>query len=510
MSASNGANTANTYYKLTEALYKENSVEVKRLVKEAENYSDASFNYKTLAQRWATQTSKPVEGNLYGAKYYAEKASESLAESISTAQKYAEEATESASLAKTESSNASNYALQAKEYAEEAKNASSSGTLNVSTYMETRRNAIASPYNIQGDLAELIAKSFFYFCPYEWRIASDGTIRIPKGTYIEIGAKLYYVSYKTEAVITPTKKAGKDFYIYAVTEGSDSDKTPVEATFVVSENSTVPDGYDEETSRKIGGYHCLCADVGTIDGHPLSGYKAGDVLPNSLWDLWHRPVSDPEGMVYDPTQDIWVDIYLAYWNGSKLTSEFNTEPVIGGNTMDSNFMMFHGERFNEEFLSINKELPTRQQFISFANGAPYGASSSLTYKIYDSSTGGNTVEAFNRRDISNIGVECCTGSTWQWLADTTFVGQSAGSTVKNVLYDDTVDEENYGYFVGTDAVRLLAGYMYTNAQAIGRRSIYAGATPGSLDILNGEGFPSARGISQPLNKWANKNRYNMS
>lgn len=43
----------------------------------------------------------------------------------------------------------------------------------------------------------------------------------------------------------------------------------------------------------------------TITGHTLSGYVAGDVLPASVWDLSHRPKSEPEGMAYIDGIDMW-------------------------------------------------------------------------------------------------------------------------------------------------------------------------------------------------------------
>ncbi|UNF41144.1 hypothetical protein MNL09_03155 [Bartonella krasnovii] len=47
----------------------------------------------------------------------------------------------------------------------------------------------------------------------------------------------------------------------------------------MSVNATYPDGYTANNSGKIGGFHALCADVGTISGHPLSGYRAGIYYP---------------------------------------------------------------------------------------------------------------------------------------------------------------------------------------------------------------------------------------
>ena len=78
---------------------------------------------------------------------------------------------------------------------------------------------------------------------------------------------------------TAANRAGKDVYIYVCEQDGDIPK------ILLSANSTVPAGYTAATSRKIGGFHCLCLSVGTISGHQLSGYNTGDILPLSVWDL---------------------------------------------------------------------------------------------------------------------------------------------------------------------------------------------------------------------------------
>ena len=57
---------------------------------------------------------------------------------------------------------------------------------------------------------------------------------------------------------TPGTRAGTDFYIYACEPASGS-----EPDIVLSANSSTPDGYDADDSRKIGGFHCLCVTAGT-------------------------------------------------------------------------------------------------------------------------------------------------------------------------------------------------------------------------------------------------------
>jgi hypothetical protein len=86
---------------------------------------------------------------------------------------------------------------------------------------------------------------------------------------------------------------GKDYYVYACNDGG---------TLAWKESlaSTYPAGFNANTSRKFAGFHTLCANVGTIAGHTLTGYVANDVLPASIWDLRHRALNgNNEGLVYD-------------------------------------------------------------------------------------------------------------------------------------------------------------------------------------------------------------------
>ena len=209
-------------------------------------------------------------------------------------------------------------------------------------------------------------------------------------------------SWDASTYATAANRAGKDFYIYAVQPSSGT--VP---KIILSANSTVPTGYTASNSRKIGGFHCLCADVGTISGHTLSGYVAGNILPASIWDLYHRPVSSPEGMVWSGRK--WYDIYLASWNGSKLVSAY------GGTIADGeSSKKFTGEIFEEEFIRAGKVLISREDFKDCAYGSNEGTN---IYGSADPGTAGGHKDTASRRMISNIGCEDCCGALWQWTRD---------------------------------------------------------------------------------------------
>ncbi len=245
-----------------------------------------------------------------------------------------------------------------------------------------------------------------------WKVSGRTNLISPSWLKVAVNGNCYVKSsamtininsssnWDSSTYATASNRAGKDFYIYACDSSSG-------LKIVLSANSTVPTGYTATTSRKVGGFHGLCLSVGTISGHTLSGYVTGDILPASIWDLLHRPVSDPEGMVWSGRE--WVDIYLASWNGSKLVS------VYGGTIADGySSTPFHGELFAEKFGEVNKHLPFRDQFVSFAKG-----SNEMTniYGSADPTTTGGHKDTASRRMISNIGCEDCCGVLWQWTAD---------------------------------------------------------------------------------------------
>ena len=305
------------------------------------------------------------------------------------------------------------------------------------------------------------------------------TVTIPKDLKININGNCYISTInkplQLSTVDTPANLAGKDVYIYACEPTSGT-----EPIFVLSLNSTVPTGYTANNSRKIGGFHCLCLDVGTISGHTLSGYVTGDILVASVWDLIHRPKCSPEGMVYIPEVDIWMDIYLNSWNGSKLVS------VNGGITADgASTKKFHGEQFVERLADIKKRLPWRYEFQVAAKGSNECTN---IQGSTDANTTGGHVDTAGRRMISNYGLEDACGFLWQWAMDLGFAG---GADWTNSVYDSAVDDRSYGQTYGT-LYRLLLGARWDNGGASGSRS--ASCAHSSANVGVGS---SVRGASEP-------------
>ena len=315
-----------------------------------------------------------------------------------------------------------------------------------------------------------------YFSRDSLFTSNKTSIVIPKNMRININGEAY-ISTRNVTLNTSTlgkNLAGKDVYIYALA-GSGT-----EPDFVLSLNSTVPTGYTAENSRKIGGFHCLCKDVGVIKGHTLSGYVAGDILPATRWDLEHRPKGNPEGFAYEELTDCWIAIYLPSWDGTKLVSVYNGVIADGSSTKK-----WHGEAFYEQFAKQGMRLVWRHEFQMGAKGS--NEQTSIQGSSDPNTTGGH-VDTAGRRMISNIGLEDCCGVLWQFAMDLGFAG---GSNWTNSVYSSNVDDRSYGQTYGT-LYRLLLGSSWADGASCGSRS--ADCDVSSADVY--VSF-SSRGASEP-------------
>lgn len=315
-----------------------------------------------------------------------------------------------------------------------------------------------------------------YFSRDSLFTSNKTSIVIPKNMRININGEAY-ISTRNVTLNTSTlgeNLAGKDVYIYALA-GSGT-----EPDFVLSLNSTVPTGYTAENSRKIGGFHCLCKDVGVIEGHTLSGYVAGDILPATRWDLEHRPKGNPEGFAYEELTDCWIAIYLPSWDGTKLVSVYNGVIADGSSTKK-----WHGEAFYEQFAKQGMRLVWRHEFQMGAKGS--NEQTNIQGSSDPNTTGGH-VDTAGRRMISNIGLEDCCGVLWQFAMDLGFAG---GSGWTNSVYNSAVDDRSYGQTYGT-LYRLLLGAGWLYGGFSGSRSALCDSSSAHVYVSY-----SARGASEP-------------
>ena len=279
---------------------------------------------------------------------------------------------------------------------------------------------------------------------------------------------------------TAANRAGRDFYIYACVPTSGT--VP---TIVLSANSTVPTGYTATNSRKIGGFHCLCADVGTISGHPLSGYIAGDILPASAWDLLHRAESSNEGMVYDKNTDMWVDIYLNSYTGTTAAKTIRLHSTFGGVIADgASTEKFHWFKGVDVLMLDQKTLPTQREFMSLAKGSNEGTN--IAGSADPNTTGGHTDTA-GRRMISNIGCEDCCGVLWQW-------GIEGGGGNTGGAYQNAFDANDFSDVRGQqyqEPCRSFFGAGWAHAGVSGSRASNWGDSPLTLNATY-----ALRGVSR--------------
>lgn len=313
----------------------------------------------------------------------------------------------------------------------------------------------------------------------EWK--SKTQITIKGNNSIKIGTEWFFLENDLDLTVadildTGTIANGKDYCVYACNNSGT-------LVFRTSLASTFPAGFDANSSRKIGGFHTLCVSVGTISGHTLTGYVANDILPASVWDLKHRPVSEPAGMVYVDAIDKWVDIYLASGTGA------NTLSVYGGTISDNRNWM----DFVDDGAAVKKRLLKDYEFQVAAGGSNEGTN--IVGTADPVTTGGHNDTAA-RRMISNYGIEDMCGVMWQWLDEQSYrFGGAVNHTHQITVSGDpeTVTSGNpsvdvapiFSYKDETGGkgklntqgtygdIKLLAGGSWIDATACGSRGRYA-------------------------------------
>ena len=336
---------------------------------------------------------------------------------------------------------------------------------------------------------------------------------------------------------TAANRKGLDFYIYVVIPTAGS--VP---QILLSASSTIPTGYTTLTSRLLGGFHCFCAsnsvpanwatsqsyivgktvvpstgDVGywyrcvaahtsgteptwtttvgntnyytgtTVgwiceNAHTLANYVAGDILPQSVWDLKHRSAATYGniGQVYNSETNEWSGVYL--------TSGTYVAPTIvyAGTILVST-------DWNQSMSAaryLGMKLPSDYGFQSLAAGSNQltsingaAAPSPFTSIEYSDNTA--------RRMVSNIGCESCCGLVDQWLDEQSFrfdaptahthtisnVTGSAASYVSNAASADVAPAWAWDTSVTGHRGHLMKQGTYGDIKMTGGGSYYATDTP---------------------------------
>lgn len=305
--------------------------------------------------------------------------------------------------------------------------------------------------------------------------------------YLEVKEDTDYNVYNIMDTGASSLTAGKDYYLYVVAKNETNPETQEVIKTVelkASANSTYPTGYTATNSRKIGGFHTLCMAVTAANApalvdtdicatHPAIGYNAGDVIPNSVWCLSHRPISEPAGMVYVDKIDKWVDIYKQSGTG------LSTASAYGARVTDTRQPINH----QWDMQLVNKKLATDNDFTIFAEG------SNQKTAIYGSAapnpkTAGGHVDTAGKRMISIYFVEECCGYMWEWLDEIAPVGGSGWASYG--------DGDKRGQSYGMPYV-LRAGGAWDSSSSCGSRSRSANGGRSTAAANDG-----GRGVSLPL------------
>lgn len=189
-------------------------------------------------------------------------------------------------------------------------------------------------------------------------------------------------------------------------------------------------------------------DVVTVD-HPLSGFAAGSILPESVFCLtWHPQCLVEDAMVYDKDIDRAIDVYLQSGTGFNTRSKYNATHTVSRTAGN------HAE----DFRAVGKRLLRDYEFTS----ASLGSNQATNIKgSADATTVGGHSDTASRRMISAIGCEEMCGYLYQWLDELTYATQASE-------WANTDGRGLFGQEYWTPHV-LLAGGSWATGSACGSR-----------------------------------------
>ena len=214
---------------------------------------------------------------------------------------------------------------------------------------------------------------------------------------------------------------------------------------MASTNITVPGGYTAATSRKIGGFHY--GRVRTVaQRYNTAITPAVQIVPNSVWDLGHRPTCDPTGMVEVVPGRLWVDIYLSS-EGSGVWPE--NIPVSRYGAMPLRDDVYARTDFHLLARNAGKRLPTVEEFLTYAEGAPQGANGNNDTAWGATTNTGSTTAGGVAKAVSMFNVVDAVGNLWDWLDNHLDVGLGTTTAWKADIVN-----------VGKDAA-LARGQVYS-------------------------------------------------
>ena len=244
-------------------------------------------------------------------------------------------------------------------------------------------------------------------------------------------------------------------------------------------NKTVSTAYTSAGGTAItSGINYIYADV----DHPLNGYVAGNILPESIWcDTWHpnspRPTADrPDALVYCANFGTAIDVYFQSGTGPA-TKSAKTGACIRSRTPKLHAM---------DMQDVGKKLLTDHEFLEAAVGSNENTNIQGSAFASGAVSGGHS-DAAGRRMISAIGCEDMCGVLWQWLDELGPVGNNTEGWTTNADSDG-----KFGQDYGLPYV-LRAGGDHRAGVLCGSFSRSTADTRSLVDAPNG-----ARGSSRVI------------
>ena len=307
-----------------------------------------------------------------------------------------------------------------------------------------------------------------------------------------------------------TLAIGNDYFVYLVLDGNE------DPAIVVSLNTTYPDGFTADNSRKIGGFHVGHIRKVSEDGLwvPVdstgtkwgsSGTKWQDnvttgIVPNSVWDLKNRPKTLTGGMA-QVNKNLWCFIYqpsaletVTFMSGTnglsvaegKLQSKYGCLPLTG--TEGLNMYNFNelAERQGLRLLSYTEWLASAFGSPQAENGANnYAwAKTTNTAKTFtgcqvNTSTGAfDNVSGVKPYAISAKNIVDCVGNVYEWTKDNSLDFGSTSWIWQNVLGA----EQGQAYLPNSGGLRaFFCGGNWNEGVHYGPRTVSGNTSPWSVD-----------------------------
>jgi hypothetical protein len=270
---------------------------------------------------------------------------------------------------------------------------------------------------------------------------------------------------------------GDNVYIYAVQQASGI------AKWLASMNSTVPTGYTSTNSRKVGGFH-----YGRY--RPLANrYDAAytplaQILPNSCWDLQHRPKCDPTGMAEVIPGRLWADIYLnsegaGTWPETVPVSAYGATPLSGTEG--------YSRYLDLPVLAANagKRLPYLHEFYVYADGAPQGNDGNNDTAWSATTNSGRTTTGAVAKSVACSGIVDAVGNLWEPCLDLYDDGNAAWAWDTTILDNGKDAAQARGDLYHSSWRFWLAGGNWGSGVHCGSRCAYSISNPGNVSTPTG-------------------------